>query len=204
MRNLRNTREQHAEPTWFDSAGCRHVGPHHMFPTTSDGERAAKAVCAGCPVRSECRTYALAQEELHGVWGGMTEDERRTERMQAIRAGRSAADAPPDTVRFNEHMPTTPWGWAIREVLADGEWHVFEELVAAVRGVVPPERSLHAFNRENKARSRDHVWVATGHTHESGCRLITTSIVRNMRTRKTIVSEPIAPNRFRYRLREPS
>jgi WhiB family redox-sensing transcriptional regulator len=39
-------------------------------------ETAAKAVCAGCPVRPECRRYALDAREQYGVWGGLTEDER--------------------------------------------------------------------------------------------------------------------------------
>ncbi len=37
----------------------------------------AKAVCAGCQVRRECLQYALATRQLHGVWGGTTEDNAR-------------------------------------------------------------------------------------------------------------------------------
>ncbi|MEU4115681.1 WhiB family transcriptional regulator [Kitasatospora sp. NPDC028055] len=40
-------------------------------------EEAAKAVCAGCPVRIECRRHALQTREPYGVWGGLTEDERQ-------------------------------------------------------------------------------------------------------------------------------
>ncbi|MFI2608338.1 WhiB family transcriptional regulator [Kitasatospora sp. NPDC018619] len=40
-------------------------------------EEAAKAVCAGCELRVECRRHALAAREPYGVWGGLTEDERR-------------------------------------------------------------------------------------------------------------------------------
>ena len=40
-------------------------------------ERAAKRVCAGCPVRTQCLDYAIAASERHGVWGGLTELERR-------------------------------------------------------------------------------------------------------------------------------
>jgi len=39
-------------------------------------ERAAKAVCAACPVREPCLVHALASEERHGVWGGLSERER--------------------------------------------------------------------------------------------------------------------------------
>lgn len=40
-------------------------------------EARAKAICAGCPVMAECRSYALEIREPHGVWGGMSETERR-------------------------------------------------------------------------------------------------------------------------------
>lgn len=53
----------------------------------SNRERAAKAVCAGCPVRRECRAHALAAREPYGVWGGLAEHER-----EAI-VGRATASA---------------------------------------------------------------------------------------------------------------
>ena len=53
-------------------------------PRRSGREAAAKAVCAGCPVRQECRDAALAAREPYGVWGGLSEDERRAlKRRQA-------------------------------------------------------------------------------------------------------------------------
>ncbi|MEU8515060.1 WhiB family transcriptional regulator [Kitasatospora sp. NPDC048722] len=52
-------------------------------------EAAAKAVCAGCPVRIECRRYALQTREPYGVWGGLTEDERQ--RLLARRRQRAAS-----------------------------------------------------------------------------------------------------------------
>jgi WhiB family redox-sensing transcriptional regulator len=39
-------------------------------------EAAAKKLCAGCPVLAECRAHAMANRELYGVWGGLTESER--------------------------------------------------------------------------------------------------------------------------------
>ena len=44
----------------------------------SDREAAAKAVCAGCPVRRECLDHALTSGEPYGVWGGLSEGERET------------------------------------------------------------------------------------------------------------------------------
>lgn len=50
----------------MESTGARHAR-----------EAAAKAVCAACPVLEECRDWVLAVDEPHGIWGGLTESERR-------------------------------------------------------------------------------------------------------------------------------
>ena len=47
---------------------------------------AAKAICAGCPVLMECREQALAIREPYGVWGGLSEDERRAIKRRAARS----------------------------------------------------------------------------------------------------------------------
>jgi WhiB family redox-sensing transcriptional regulator len=68
---------------WQYEGACRTVEPTIFFHP--DGERgaarrrracAAKAVCAGCPVITQCREHALRVREPYGVWGGLTEDER--------------------------------------------------------------------------------------------------------------------------------
>jgi len=53
------------------------MDPEVFFPQR--GERAVhlKAICAGCPVRSQCLEYALVAGEKHGIWGGASERERR-------------------------------------------------------------------------------------------------------------------------------
>ena len=61
---------------WRDRAACQHADPRVFF----SGEKtvaAAKAVCGGCPVREDCLTYALANDEPVGVWGGVTAEERQ-------------------------------------------------------------------------------------------------------------------------------
>lgn len=74
---------------WQDRGRCRDLDPELFFPPL-DGESAeqrharesaAKAVCAGCPVRSECLSWALTHRERLGVWGGLTERERKTARV---------------------------------------------------------------------------------------------------------------------------
>jgi len=65
---------------WADLASCRSLSPELFFPETANDEDAAKAVCAGCPVRLDCMEHALAASEPYGIWGGMTLRERRLER----------------------------------------------------------------------------------------------------------------------------
>jgi len=67
---------------WRDDASCRETDPEIFFPVGSSAsaraqEAAAKRVCGGCPVRVECVTWALRNGQYTGVWGGLTEDERR-------------------------------------------------------------------------------------------------------------------------------
>lgn len=73
------------EARWQDIAECKGMdptlffGPEHAETVKEkrDREDAAKAVCNQCPVRSECLEYALDAREAYGIWGGMTELERR-------------------------------------------------------------------------------------------------------------------------------
>ncbi|MFJ2651590.1 WhiB family transcriptional regulator [Streptomyces sp. NPDC087420] len=57
-------------------AACRTAGPDELFVEGAARNR-AKTVCGGCPARTECLAYALDQRVEHGVWGGMTDRERR-------------------------------------------------------------------------------------------------------------------------------
>jgi WhiB family transcriptional regulator, redox-sensing transcriptional regulator len=70
------------EAGWRSAAACRLSDPDLFFPVSSVGiaqrEIAeALAVCASCPVQAPCREFALRTRQRHGIWGGMTEDERR-------------------------------------------------------------------------------------------------------------------------------
>ena len=65
------------DSTWRDSALCAQTDPEEFFPDKGGGTRQAKHVCAACTVRTECLEYALAHDERFGIWGGMSERERR-------------------------------------------------------------------------------------------------------------------------------
>lgn len=77
---------------WEELAACREVGPETFFPVAEDGPmleaevQAAKSVCAGCPVRTQCLEYALGAL-AYGIAGGMTPEERRR-----LKAERRAAE----------------------------------------------------------------------------------------------------------------
>ena len=73
---------------WADRANCAGCDPDLFFPDRGASLAEAKAVCAGCVVRDECLEYALAAGERFGVWGGLSERERRRIRVERQREGR--------------------------------------------------------------------------------------------------------------------
>lgn len=67
-------------PSWHQLARCRGVDPEVFYPVSDDGDAVAeeaKSICALCPVREPCLEFALSTREKDGVWGGLTERERR-------------------------------------------------------------------------------------------------------------------------------
>jgi WhiB family redox-sensing transcriptional regulator len=61
---------------WAAQGSCRTADPDELFVQGAAQNR-AKQICTGCPVRTECLADALDNEIEFGVWGGMTERERR-------------------------------------------------------------------------------------------------------------------------------
>ncbi|MDE0136339.1 MAG: WhiB family transcriptional regulator [Acidimicrobiaceae bacterium] len=76
---------------WWDEANCLGVDPDLFFPERGASTREAKAVCRGCVVSDECLEYALRNSEKFGIWGGMSERERRRVRRQRALTRRAAA-----------------------------------------------------------------------------------------------------------------
>lgn len=72
---------------WREQASCRGREARLFYPSTEDETRRAKAVCSTCPVRECCLEHALAKRERDGIWGGLTERERR--RLQRQRQRRA-------------------------------------------------------------------------------------------------------------------
>jgi WhiB family redox-sensing transcriptional regulator len=65
-----------ADEEWGAYAVCRGTAPDELFVEGAAQNR-AKTVCSGCLVRTECLAFALDRRIEHGIWGGMTERERR-------------------------------------------------------------------------------------------------------------------------------
>src|SRR6188472_535764 len=63
--------------SWQDYANCLGVDPDLFFPERGASTREAKEVCRGCVVREDCLEFALINGEKFGIWGGMSERERR-------------------------------------------------------------------------------------------------------------------------------
>jgi WhiB family transcriptional regulator, redox-sensing transcriptional regulator len=75
---------------WMAKAACRGVAVDLFFPDRGATTREAKEVCRGCEVREECLEYSLGSApEKFGIWGGMSERERR--RMRRERRQRKAS-----------------------------------------------------------------------------------------------------------------
>lgn len=68
---------------WQADALCAQTDPEAFFPEKGGSTREAKKVCDGCEVRSQCLDYALANDERFGIWGGLSERERRKLRKAA-------------------------------------------------------------------------------------------------------------------------
>jgi len=72
-------------PQWVADGLCAETDPEAFYPEKGGSAREAKRVCTHCTVRAECLSYALAHDERFGVWGGLSERERRRMKRPAVR-----------------------------------------------------------------------------------------------------------------------
>ena len=77
---------------WRELAACRGTDLGVFFPDRGESAEAARQVCAACPVRQPCLDYAITNRITHGIWGGLTERERRALRSGWVRASRQERD----------------------------------------------------------------------------------------------------------------
>jgi WhiB family transcriptional regulator, redox-sensing transcriptional regulator len=69
---------------WQERALCAQTDPEAFFPEKGGSTREAKKVCLTCEVQAECLEYALQNDERFGIWGGLSERERRKVKKRAV------------------------------------------------------------------------------------------------------------------------
>nr|WP_221219292.1 WhiB family transcriptional regulator [Prauserella isguenensis] len=72
------------EQEWQERALCAQTDPEAFFPEKGGSTREAKRICQGCEVKDDCLEYALAHDERFGIWGGLSERERRKLKKRAV------------------------------------------------------------------------------------------------------------------------
>ena len=69
-------------PSWTEEANCKGADADLFFPERGASTRKAKAICMACTVQDECLEYAVQNSEKFGIWGGLSERERRRVKRQ--------------------------------------------------------------------------------------------------------------------------
>ena len=77
---------------WRELAACRSTDLGVFFPERGESAGPARQVCSACPVRQPCLDYAITNRITYGIWGGLTERERRALRSGWVRASRRERD----------------------------------------------------------------------------------------------------------------
>lgn len=81
---------------WRVSANCQHNDPNSLF-ARGRKQHDAKSICSGCPVLTECLSHALDNRIEFGVWGGLTERQRR-----------ALLKTRPEVTNWTEYLQATP------------------------------------------------------------------------------------------------
>jgi len=109
--------------SWWRRGACRAVPTEVFFPGRGEATEPAKEVCRACPVRAECRDYAVPVAELKGIWGGLAEVERQRLRRAATSAPPATPPPPP--------APVAPGPGGPRRGRKGGLYQALQELTAS-------------------------------------------------------------------------
>jgi len=77
-------RDDDSALAWQADSLCSQTDPEAFFPEKGGSTRDAKKICSSCEVRAQCLEYALQNDERFGIWGGLSERERRKLRKRAV------------------------------------------------------------------------------------------------------------------------
>jgi WhiB family redox-sensing transcriptional regulator len=80
---VRAVEDEESALAWQGDALCAQTDPEAFFPEKGGSTRDAKRICASCDVRAQCLEYALQNDERFGIWGGLSERERRKLKRRA-------------------------------------------------------------------------------------------------------------------------
>ncbi|MGG7463927.1 MULTISPECIES: WhiB family transcriptional regulator [unclassified Plantibacter] len=81
---VRQPVDEENQLAWQTDALCAQTDPEAFFPEKGGSTRDAKRICTTCDVRAQCLEYALQNDERFGIWGGLSERERRKLRKRAV------------------------------------------------------------------------------------------------------------------------
>lgn len=93
---------------WTEAALCAQTDPEAFFPDKGGSTRDAKAVCRRCDVRDECLAFALRHDERFGIWGGLSERERRKLKQPRPRKTTNGKRDPLETTVLMREYGVTP------------------------------------------------------------------------------------------------
>jgi WhiB family redox-sensing transcriptional regulator len=93
--NFRSKEHEYMELPWLTEARCRTEDPELFFPVGNTGPAVdqieqAKSICRECKVSANCLEYAIKENQDSGIWGGLSEEERKSLKRRYARARRSA------------------------------------------------------------------------------------------------------------------
>ncbi len=97
MRELYLLEGEPEDAGWQERGLCAQTDPEAFFPEKGGSTREAKKVCLTCDVRQDCLEYALENDERFGIWGGLSERERRKLKKQAVERAASGPVSGPDS-----------------------------------------------------------------------------------------------------------
>lgn len=111
---------------WQDDALCAEIGTEMFFPEKGGSTKDAKKVCADCPVAQQCLNYALQNDERFGIWGGLSERERR--KLHAVSTRSRANDRREAVKRLHANGQSDTQIGAILGVSSDYVWQCRKRL----------------------------------------------------------------------------
>lgn len=72
------TRDVMADEGWQEEGACRGADVEIFFSVDEEDQQRALEFCARCDVRQDCLEFAIENREMYGIWGGMSESDRRS------------------------------------------------------------------------------------------------------------------------------